>query len=120
MIKSNIFPFKNKAPFSNNGTTQAAYSTDLSASKDTCGSLTSEQSLPGSLNKVSSSQSLASPSASSISTTITQSLSNLQIANDTANNPFDITENRDYVNSHDLETKQLNVINVSEFCNRKF
>ena len=101
-----------KAPFSNNGTTQAAYTADTNTTKDSS-TVTSEQSNPGSLNKVSSTQSLASPSVSSMSTSITQSLSNIQMVNDTTNNPFDITENRDYVNSHDLETKQLNVINVS-------
>ncbi len=35
--------------------------------------------------------------------------------NDTTNNPFDITDHREYDKSADLETSQLNIITVYLF-----
>ena len=59
-----------------------------------------------------STQSMVSSSTSSINKLMTQSLNLGELADDTINNPFDITENKEYDRTQDLETSQLNMINV--------
>ena len=58
---------------------------------------------------------MGTSSTSSINSLMSQSL-NLgnanEINNDTTNNPFDITDYREYDKSADLETSQLNIITV--------
>ena len=70
----------------------------------------SSQSSTSQLTSLPSSSSLASNGSTNSTNNVINSTAN-QAGNDT-NNPFDITENRDYFKSQDLEIKQL-IINVS-------